>query len=1005
MYGWRQACAAVGLLLLGTGVAAQTAVSGSIAGVVRDASGAVLPGATVEAASPALIERVRTVVTDTQGEYKIVDLRPGTYTVTFSLTGFATVKREGIILNAGFTAPVNAEMKVGSLEETVTVSAASPVVDVQNVRSQAVLTAEVLDAIPTGKTIQGFSAVILGANLGIASQDVGGDHGEQAVQFGAHGTSGADSRLYQDGMPLSTMEVNGGAGGRLGGPNQVGIQETVVQIGAMSAEMEVGGSQINLVPKDGSNSFKFYSMASYTNSNLQNDNLTAAIIATGLTQTPKEKLIYDYGLSLGGPIKQNALWFYSAHRWWGAQEYMPNIWYDVTPNSWIYTPDKTQPGYQIYRNRDNNVRLTWQASQKNKFTFSDNVQSNCNCNYPVSAVRATEATTDQDFSPINIAQMTWSHPSTNRLLFEGGFSSVLFEQTVVPAATANVSRDAIPMLELSTGLHYNAKMETFTLANEYSALSNGYKSYQVNGRFAVSYITGSHAFKVGFTMLDGLRHFTLQHNDGAIQLQLFHGVPASIMESASPNGNDQRVLNIGTYAQDQWTIKNLTLNLGIRFDSLKEWVPPVHLAAGPFVPARDFPEVDDVPNWKDVSPRLGASYDLFGNGKTAVKVSLGRYVALETSNTAIANSPSNEQVGLVTRTWTDPNPVVVNGYPVVTCNLQNPAANGDCGPISNNKFGTVVPTQTYANDVLHGYGVRGYNWQHSIALQHELKPGLGMNVSYYRTWFGNFTVIQNQAVTAGDFSPFCITVPVDPRLPGGGGNQICGYYDVNPAQFGQVNNVVTQSSNFGRQTQVFNGIDFGVNARFGKGGLLQGGLALGTTVTDSCYQNSNPSVGAATTTPRTEAFCHVAPSWWDSGGQIKFSGAYPLPWDFQASAVYQNLPGPAVAANYVVTNAQIAPSLWRNLAACGTRVPCTATLSLSIVPPNSVFLDRLNQLDLRFTKIVHVRRTRVQAMFDIYNVTNASTILSIVTSYPTNFLNPSSILGARLFKFGAQVDF
>src|SRR5258705_9885999 len=155
--GWLMASG----LLVSSGASAQSSTTGAIAGVVKDTSGAVLPGVTVEASSPALIEKVRTVVTDDQGNYKIVDLRPGTYTVTFALPGFSTFKREGLELNTGVTAAVNAEMKVGSLEETVTVTGASPVVDVQNVRKQALFTREVIDMLPTGKSIQGFTALTL----------------------------------------------------------------------------------------------------------------------------------------------------------------------------------------------------------------------------------------------------------------------------------------------------------------------------------------------------------------------------------------------------------------------------------------------------------------------------------------------------------------------------------------------------------------------------------------------------------------------------------------------------------------------------------------------------------------------------------------------------------------------------------------------------------------------------------------------------------------------------
>ncbi len=182
---------------------AQSASTGAIAGVVRDTTGAVLPGVTVEAASPALIEKVRTAVSDDQGNYKVLDLRPGSYSVTFSLAGFSSFRREGIELTSGFTATANAEIKVGSLEETVTVSGASPVVDIQNARQQKVLSRELLDNVPTGKALQGFTALTLGAVGAATAQDVGGNQGDALGGFGYHGSRLNDQRLTQDGM-LST---------------------------------------------------------------------------------------------------------------------------------------------------------------------------------------------------------------------------------------------------------------------------------------------------------------------------------------------------------------------------------------------------------------------------------------------------------------------------------------------------------------------------------------------------------------------------------------------------------------------------------------------------------------------------------------------------------------------------------------------------------------------------------------------------------------------------------
>ena len=217
-------------------VDAQSATTGAIAGVVRDATGAIIPGVTVEAASPALIEKVRTVVSDEQGQYKIVELRPGAYTVTFTLAGFSTVKREGIELTTGFTATVNADMRVGALEETITVSGASPVVDTQNVRSQNVLSREILDTLPTGKSLPGYAALTLGASSGSAAQDVGGNRGELASPLAIHGNRGADQKLLYDGMSFNQMASTGGGPSRYFLINQAGVQEIVLETGGQGAE-------------------------------------------------------------------------------------------------------------------------------------------------------------------------------------------------------------------------------------------------------------------------------------------------------------------------------------------------------------------------------------------------------------------------------------------------------------------------------------------------------------------------------------------------------------------------------------------------------------------------------------------------------------------------------------------------------------------------------------------------------------------------------------------------
>jgi hypothetical protein len=412
------------------------------------------------------------------------------------------------------------------------------------------------------------------------------------------------------------------------------------------------------------------------------------------------------------------------------------------------------------------------------------------------------------------------------------------------------------------------------------------------------------------------------------------------------------------------------------------------------------PEQKDVPNWKDLDPRMGAAYDLFGNGKTAVKFSLGRYVAAMASGLAQSNNPANAMVTQANRTWNDsffPVGDSRRGNYVPDCDLTNKLANAECGALDNQAFGTVVVNTRYADDVLKGFGVRPYTWQGSASVQQELMPNVALLVGYFRTWYGNFYATDNLRVTPADFDPYCVTAPTDSRLPDGGGYSICGLYDVKPALFGQVNNLVRQASDFGDQTQVFNGVDVAINARFGQGGVISGGVSTGQTVTDQCE--------IVVDSPDTR-WCHqVLP--FAAQTQVKFNGVYPLPfWGIQASATFQNLPGIPKVGNYVVGNATIAPSLGRPLAACPAVGTCTSTVTVAnLFEPNSELEDRLTQVDLRLTKVLRLGTTRLRGMFDIYNIFNSATITQTNPTYGTTWLAARGIVPGRLFKFGAQFDF
>jgi hypothetical protein len=985
---------------------AQSATTGAIAGTVRDTTGAVLPGVTVEASSPALIEKSRTAVTDAEGNYKIVDLRPGTYAVTFSLTGFSTVKRDGIELSTGFTANVAGEMKVGSVEETVTVSGQSPIVDIQNVNTQTVLSRTVLDTLPAPQTMMGFATLTLGAlaksSGGAPTVDVGGSKGENTPTLSIHGMRANDMRQLYDGMNANNLASGGGR--RSFAPNQLGIQEVVLATGNASAEVETGGMVLNVVPKDGGNAFKGSFNGAYTNEHLQVNNLDDDLRARGLTAASGVKTIYDWGGGLGGRIVADKLWFYTAGRAWGAPEYQAGIFYNKSTNPFVYVADPTRKAYIDNHTWDGGFRLAWQAAPKHKITVSENVQNNCQCFVTVSAATAPDAAGNIHYETMHLIQGSWTYTASNRLLFEAGVSYAY--QPLKWTLEQNFP-GAIGIRELSIGLAYAGTGTGAFSSSGGGPVSDKGHTNPLNQRFSVSYVGGSHAFKFGEQLLEGFQ--TLNENVPQQLGYLFlNGRPTNIVQHAGPVLIDMRIQSLSLYGQDQWTLRRLTLNLGVRYDQFVGWDPAGSQQAGPFIPAFSYNQVDNVPNFKDVSPRIGAAYDLFGNGRTAIKGSIGRYLAGLGTELAVFNQPVVNLVQTATRTWNDAN---ANFAP--DCDLTNVGANGECGALDNRLFGQPFRNTFYDPSVTEGWGNRGYSWQGSVSIQHELRQGLGINFGYFRTTYGNQTVQQNQLVTAADFTPYCLTAPLDSRLPSGGGNRVCGLYDVSPARFGQVRNLILQSSAFGHQEERFDGFDLGANARFGRGGLLQGGVSLGRQVIDTCYLNDRPDVtamnyatgqGGLITTPRDPAFCRVSPPW-SAGTQYKLNGVYPVPWGFEPSFTFQNLPGGFVSATQAVPNATIAPALGRNLAACGAAAVCTATASVGLVPPATLFLDRFSLLDLRVTKVVKIAGLRVKGMVDLYNVFNDNSVLDVVATFGPAWLRPSSMVGGRLVKFGGQVDF
>ena len=956
--------------------------SGSIAGSARDTTGAMLPGVTVEAASPALIEKVRSVITDGAGQYRIVDLRPGIYTVTFSLPGFSTVRREGVRLTAGFTANIVEELRLGELTETITVSGASPLVDVQNVNQQRVMTREVLDAIPTGKQFTALAQLVPGVNVsgsnGQVNQDVGGITGMSFALATIHGGKEDDQTVRINGMSVASLTSIGNARTNL----QDGtIEEYGMQMAAAPAEFPYGGIYVNVIPRQGSNAFSGAFFVSGTNEDLQTNNLDEDLKRRGLAYPNAVRRVFDLNPSFGGPLKRDKLWFYAGFRYLETSSYVGGLFYPKDPAAWIYDPDTTRPAINDQKGKNETLNATYQISPKNRLTGFYNYDFQCYCHFGINPSQSPEASHFMKSRAI-LSQGTWVSTLTNRLLLEVGTSRYFNDLPRDEDPGATEPR----ITEQATGLSFRAQ-------------TNYPRNSQViwHHRASIAYVTGSHNLKAGFSFENQYADDRTRSIAPDVTYRTLNGVPNQITFQTTPYTFPVTLNPSAYYAQDQWTIKRWTVNAGFRFDQFKSHYDDIKITPTRWLPvSREFPG-RNVLDWKDFSPRFGVAYDVFGNGKTAVKATLSRFVLQEGKTQTSAVHPVIAATNTLSRTWTD-----LNGDRIFQGDPFNPALNGELGPSPNVNFGQPTAILSLDQDWATGFGTRPAQWETTVTLQHEIVPRLSVLAGYFQRNFVNFVVTDNVLVAPSDYDPFCIAAPVDSRLPGGGGQQICGLYDLNPSKLGQVQQVRTRSSNYGNQYERFNGFDLTANSRLA-GLVLQGGLSVGRRMTDNCDvvgKIDNPS----------PYLCSLVSNWLP---QIKFLGTYPLPWqDIQLSGTFQRtIPEPAggarfngmgMSAIYTATNAVVRPSLGRNLSA-----GVNANASVELLEPG-VFLDTTYQVDVRLAKTLKVKGSRIQGQFDVYNLLNANPVMRYSTAYGTTgagWLIPQALMPGRIIRLGAQLNF
>jgi hypothetical protein len=602
--------------------------------------------------------------------------------------------------------------------------------------------------------------------------------------------------------------------------------------------------------------------------------------------------------------------------------------------------------------------------------------------------------------------VTWTSTMTSRLLLEAGFGTYLsrWGGSEMPG---NPTRNIVRVVEnCSRGCADNGGIAGLTYRSEnWAANWQGTHTW----RASATYVTGAKSYKVGYIggyLVDNERNYT---NDQFLQYRTQNGLPDQLTEIINRFEIKNRVRYDALYGQEQWTLGRWTLQGAVRFDRAWSWFPEATIGPVRFLPTTaTYPETKGVDSYKDISPRVGGAWDVRGNGRTALKVNFGKYLeAAQNSNTYVGGRPTARVRTTTTRTWFDSN----NNF-VPDCDLSNPlaqdltATGGDiCGQINDLSFGKPVFDSAQDPGILSGWGVRPGDWGFGASVQHQVVPRVSVELGYTRRWLTNFTVTDNLAQSATDFGSFSVQAPQDPRLPNGGGQVVTGLFNANQNVASLTNNLTTLAGAYGDQYSRSDGFLVNVGARPRPGVVLQGGFNVGKTVSDACAvralipELTTTSTANGSTLNATNPWCHV-----DTGFVKRMTGlgSYTVPKiDVQIAGTFRSDQGGALAANWSVPNSIIALSLGRNLSNNAT----TATVNL--IPPGTLYGDRVNEIDLRFAKIIRFGGTKTNIGVDVYNIINSAAVLTYNQSYVPNgsWLTPTSVLQPRFFKIGATIDF
>ena len=968
-------------------------------GQVRDESGAVLPGVTVEAASPVLIEKQKSAVTDEQGRYTIVDLRPGTYRITFTLTGFSTVVREGVDLPSNFVATINSDMKVGTLEETINVTGETPLVDVTQAARTAVVTRDMLDTLPTTRHIFSVSNMLPGIRF--VTPDIGGSRQMEQTNPRGHGVNGAQAQEAIDGMSTSSQESNI----VWTYVNDSLVQEVTVTTAAHPAEVQGAAMRMNIIPKDGGNNFSGSVFLGGSDGNWQASNIDDYLRSQNITRGNGIAHVQTFNASLGGPIKRERLWFFVTTRHASTDEVVANV------GETIVTPQGEQLKSTIDQYiRDALGRATWQINQKNKFAaFFNRTWKRKGKDFGAGSDPRAGSYRDPRTGKYAVGQAKYTNTLTSRWLLEAGYSSPINHITIDNEPGISLPR-YLPDGQFNPAWLANARrQDTANNINPRCALAIGCRSWVSNGQdqrtiatghrtvASASWVTGTHNVKFGIDRSFGwARVYTERQADLVQNYQ--NNRPTSVTVYSTPGARDVFVnYDLGYYVQDSWTIKRLTANVGIRVDNFRSMYEESANPAGRFVPARFFPERRNLPNWNnDIAPRLSAAFDVFGNGRTAIKASWSKYYERLTGGFANTYAPGVQNEN---RNWFDcalnAAGTACSGV-VLPTNGDDIAQDHERGPSGTTNFGLTSADRDVDPNIQ-----RMGNREITATISHQLAPRVSVTAGWYHRTYQDIQQMDRTLISRSDYTSFTTPMPdvsrdatlvgvIDPT-------EVLTVYNLVSTKRSVFNSAIVDGNVDDRS--IYDGIDVTFNVRPGAGSTLFGSWTTERNVSVFCSNDDNPNgppiadLYTGASVANGGRFCDHRQFNVPFVHEFKIAGSYSVPYiRTDVSVIVQSYAGLARTITY-----QPAANLFP-----GGR---TNTETLVLNEPGTLYHPRYNQVDLTFKKNFRHAAKTFSGQIDFFNVLNGNAIFARQDTVGNSLGDVTTILQGRLMRLAFQMKF